>query len=98
MFCPAAGGNYTCARGEGVHANRYTWTVNVGVGNRTFRAHVRDPPDDTTPPSIVLGAPMPGAVLPTESGFDIVATFLDDHGVARAELNWPRRDQARWLP
>jgi hypothetical protein len=119
MFCPAEGGSYTCAQGQAPHKNRYTWTVNVGVGNRTFRAHVRDvvgnertsddvsiwlsedgsgPPNDTTPPTIVLGTPMPGAVLPTESGFDIVATFLDDNGIARAEMNWPRRGEARWFP
>lgn len=41
FFCPATveqTGNYECFR-EGT---RHTWSIQVGAGSRTFRAHVRD--------------------------------------------------------
>ncbi len=56
------------------------------------------PPEDHTNPTIVLDAPLPGAQLPTSTPFEIVATMLDDNGVASAELNWTFRGGDNWLP
>lgn len=76
------------AGNEVVTAERSIWLSTDGKG----------PPVDAAPPTVVLGAPLPGATMPPDTPFEVVATMVDDNGVAAAELNWRRQGQDRFVP
>lgn len=106
MFCPSEGGSYSCARdgdtytwrisvGQGMRSFRVH--VRDGAGNDAT-TETREvwlstdglgPPRDVAPPTILVGAPLDGDVV-ASAPYDIVATILDDVGIAAAALQWRR--------
>lgn len=86
---------WTIDVGEGAR----TFRVNVRdiVGNEATSADRTiyltpdgvSPPDDQTPPTVLVLTPRDGAVLEANSPLEVIALVGDDAGLSRVELDWP---------